>query len=93
MNTVNDVGTTPLSDAVSLGYAELTGFLLQSGAALKVEGQQDPTLHEAVLGGSLEIVTLILDAGADVNEQAALSETPLHLAAHEACVALLSIKH
>jgi ankyrin repeat protein len=83
IDTVNDCGTTPLSDAASLGYAELVAFLLEHGAALKLKGQHDPTLHQAVHGGNLEVVKLILNAGADVNEQGGLSESPLHVAVED----------
>jgi uncharacterized protein len=83
VNTVNDVGTTPLSDAASLGYVELVQFLIQSGSSLHLAGQNDPTIHEAVRSGNVEVVRIILDAGAYVNQQNDLSETPLHLAVEE----------
>lgn len=81
INVVNDVGSTPLSDAASLGYAEMVRLLLTSGANLRVNGQSEPTLHQAVRSGDLETVRIVLDAGADVNERADLAETALHLAA------------
>lgn len=83
VDTVNEVGSTPLSDACSLGYLDLVRLLLEHGAALWLEGQHDPTLHQAVRGGNVEIVRLILDAGANVNEQADLAEAPLHLAVED----------
>ncbi|CAM4007678.1 ankyrin repeat domain-containing protein [Roseateles saccharophilus] len=83
VDTVNEVGSTPLSDACSLGYLDLVQTLLEAGASLWLEGQHDPTLHQAVRGANVEIVKLILDAGASVNEQADLSETALHIAVED----------
>jgi ankyrin repeat protein len=91
VNTVNDVATTPLTDAASLGYVELVRFLLEAGASLWLEGQRDPTLHEAVRGGSVEIVKLLLDARAPVDEQDDLSETPLHVAVADDRVEIASL--
>ena len=83
VNTVSCAGSTPLSDAASLGHAELVQVLLDAGALISVEGQQDPTLHQAVRSGSVQIVQKLLDAGANVNEQGPLSESPLHIAAED----------
>lgn len=81
VNTVNECGGTPLSEAASLGYEELVGFLLESGAKLSLAGQREPSLHQAVLGASPAIVLRLLRAGASPNEPNDLRETPLHLAA------------
>lgn len=83
LNTLSNVGGTPLSEAASLGYVDLAKYLLSVGAQLKVDGQHEPTIHQAVRSGKPEMVKLILEAGAEVNEVASLDETPLHLAAEE----------
>ena len=83
INTVNDVGGTPLSEAASLGYEELVEYLLAQGAALVHPRQHEPTLHEAARGGSGRIVEMILRAGAHPDETNTLGETALHLAAEE----------
>lgn len=83
VNTLSDVGGTPLCEAASLGYVDLVKYLLSVGARLKVDGQHEPTIHAAVRSGKPELVKLILEAGADVNEIASLHETPLHVAAEE----------
>jgi ankyrin repeat protein len=83
VNTLSDVGGTPLSEAASLGYVDLVKYLLSVGARLKVDGQSEPTIHEAVRSGKPDMVKLILEAGAEVNEIASLDETPLHVAAEE----------
>lgn len=81
VNTVSDVGGTPLSETASLGHANIVGFLLSVGAKLDLQGQDEPTLSQAVSSGSSEIVRMILNAGADINIKNDLDETPLHVAA------------
>jgi serine/threonine-protein phosphatase 6 regulatory ankyrin repeat subunit A len=81
VNTMNNCGGTPLSEAASLGYVELVRYLLSQGALLSLPGQNEPTLHEAARGGNAEVVQLLLAAGAAIDEQNDLKETALHLAA------------
>lgn len=80
-NTVSSVGGTPLSEAASLGYAEMVEFLLSRGAALRLPQQHEPVLHEAVRSANPQVVKLILSAGAPIDELGELNETALHLAA------------
>lgn len=82
LDTLSDCGSTPLSDSALVGRLDVVKLLLQSGAALAVEGQFDATLLQAVRGKSMEIVQRLLEAGADVNgQQTDFSETALHVAA------------
>jgi len=81
VNTLNSCRGTPLSEAASLGYDELVAFLLAHGAKLHVPGQEEPALHCAVRGGNAATVRRLLEAGAPIDEQNDLRETPLHLAA------------
>ena len=83
VNTLNSCDGTPLSEAASLGYVELVEYLLSQGASLHVAGQRDPALHEAVRSGNASVVQLLLAAGAPVDEQNEINETPLHLAAEQ----------
>jgi uncharacterized protein len=76
-------GESPLSLAASRGRADLIQILLQKGAPLRPEGQHEPTLHKAVRSGSVEAVRAVLDAGADINEQADFGEAPIHVAVDE----------
>lgn len=84
VNTVSSVGGTPLSEAASLGYADMVEYLLARGASLWLPGQKEPALHEAVRGGGAGVVTMLLNAGATIDEQNDLNETALHLAAEAA---------
>ncbi|MBP6002560.1 MAG: ankyrin repeat domain-containing protein [Pyrinomonadaceae bacterium] len=83
INTLNHFGATPLSDAASLGHAEIVKFLLSAGAKIGVDGQDEPTLIRAVSSGSVETVHMLLDAGADVDVRNDLDETALHIAAEK----------
>ncbi|MEP6502202.1 MAG: ankyrin repeat domain-containing protein [Betaproteobacteria bacterium] len=76
-------GESPLSVAASLGRVEFVQTLLAAGAPVTVEGQLEPTLHKGVRSGNVQIVRLLLDAGANVNEQADFAEAPIHIAAEE----------
>jgi ankyrin repeat protein len=81
VNVVNSVGTTPLSDAASLGYLQMVSLLLSRGARVNRAGESEPTLHSAVRGGSADIVEALLAAGVDVNAVEQGGESALHVAA------------
>ena len=81
VNTVNECGGTPLSEAAELGYSELVHYLLSHGAKLRLPGQTEPALHSAVRGAVPSIVGKFLAAGASLDETNSLRETALHVAA------------
>jgi ankyrin repeat protein len=81
IDTVSDVGGTPLSEAASLGYEEMVEFLLSRGATLRLAQQHEPTLHEAVRSANAQVVKSVLAAGAQIDEQNDMNETAVHLAA------------
>lgn len=83
VNTLNDFGGSPLSEAAGLGSLELVKYLLSVGAKLKIPEQKELVLHAAVRSGSTELVKVILDAGAEVNDVESLDETALHVAAED----------
>lgn len=81
INNLSACAGTPLSESASLGYADLVKYLLEAGARIHVEGQNEPALHGAAAKGSVETVEALLNAGADVNAVDDLKATALHLAA------------
>lgn len=81
VNTLNDFGGSPISDAAGLGYVNLVKYLLSVGAKLQIPEQKESVLHAAVRSGSAEMVKVILNAGAAVNNVETLDETALHVAA------------
>ena len=52
VNTLNDFGGSPLSEAAGLGYVELVKYLLSVGAKLQLSEQKESVLHAAVRSGS-----------------------------------------
>lgn len=91
VSSLCDFGESPLSLAATLGRANLVRILLEAGAPLSPNDQREPTLHKAVRSGSIETVRLLVDAGADVNEQADFAEAPIHLAAEDDLVAIAEL--
>ncbi|HEX7028192.1 MAG TPA: ankyrin repeat domain-containing protein [Gammaproteobacteria bacterium] len=83
VNTINECGGTPLSEAASLGYVDLVAYLLGQGAKLDLPGQHEPILHDAVRGGNPRIISMLLASGAEVEATNDLRETALHVAAEE----------
>ena len=83
INTLNDFGGSPLSDASSLGHTELVKYLLSKGAQLQIAGQKESVLHAAVRSNNPGLVKSILEAGASVNGVEDLDETALHVAAED----------
>ena len=66
---------------------EVADILIQNGASLdsrmRIWNEDQPgetPLHVAANSGNLELATLLLDRGADVDDQSFLSGTPLHRA-------------
>lgn len=61
INTTNDFGNTPLSEAASLGYCKLCDFLIHNGADPKIRTSQgDTALSEAATNDEHEVVELLL---------------------------------
>lgn len=62
INTMNEFGNTPLSEASGLGYYELCKFLLQKGADPKLKTPEgDTALSEAATKNELKVVNLLLN--------------------------------
>jgi ankyrin repeat protein len=91
VNTLNDFGCSPISDAARLGYVDLVKYLLSVGAKLQLPQQKELVLHGAVRSGSVEMVKFILSAGAAVNDVESLGETALHVAAEDDHVEIVQL--
>ncbi|MBI3864159.1 MAG: ankyrin repeat domain-containing protein [Planctomycetia bacterium] len=89
INTVGGDGYHLLKSAAETGNVEFTRALLEMGADVETTSTGDTALHTAVLWDQLEIVRLLLDAGANPNAQDVDQCTPLMLARTSECVDLL----
>ncbi|RDA83893.1 hypothetical protein CP532_3366 [Ophiocordyceps camponoti-leonardi (nom. inval.)] len=80
-------GITALSRACQKNHnAHLVSLLISSGADVKAKSRfsdnmEEPPLHTAVRCGSVEMVRILVNHGADVNEQCNEGWTALHKAA------------
>jgi ankyrin repeat protein len=81
VNITDNVGTTPLAEAIRVHRGDLVYLLLESGASPNVRlSNGDSALHLAVQS-DLIISKLLLEAGADVNSIDAFCRTPLMIIA------------
>ncbi len=83
LNTKNEFGDTPITEATSLGHFDMVKFLLENGAKIDQLPGGDPIIHEAVRSGDPEIVDLLVNYGVDINATDFLGCTPLHESASE----------
>ena len=68
LNSRNDNGMTPLSQAAYRGQIEIMRLLLAAGADITIgDNENSGPLHNAAVGGSVEAVALLIASGADVN--------------------------
>ena len=62
INTTNEFGNTPLSEAASLGYYELCEYLLKNGADHRITtAEGDSALSEAATANKIKVVELLLN--------------------------------
>lgn len=79
VNAANAVGETPLMMAAMHGRLDWANKLLARGAAVQKPGWSP--LHYAATGPNIQVLTLLLDRGADINSRAPNGSTPLMMAA------------
>ena len=94
VNTRDAWGNTPIWNAMSLGNAEMTKFLIDAGADFRIvhAEMKYSGLHLAASGNARELALLLLDAGLDINARDCNGHTPLGWAIvykREALAALL----
>ena len=76
----NNVGSTPLHLAAAAGREDLLRTLIKTSVDPRRNTRGTP-LHEAAQVGSVPCITLLLNAGADVNARDDYDQIPLHRAA------------
>ena len=64
-NDADEFGRAPILEAVELGDAEITRILLTAGAIFHGTPNDKPAIQDAA---TLEVVNLLVDAGADIND-------------------------
>lgn len=87
-------GFSALALACYFGQSVATNVLIETGAdvnAMSRNGADLCPLHGAVAGGHTEVVTLLLDAGANPNAKQRGGWTPLHGAANHGDVEQVSL--
>lgn len=93
VNYQNNLGTTPLMEAVALGKPKIVNLLLAAGANPHLADAQGTTpLMQAALQGNIEITKALLNAGASLDLQDAHGATALMYAIlwpHPEIVAIL----
>ena len=85
VNSSNDAGVTALHAACERGIIAMVKELLPC-EGIKIDqkdGQKNTPLHTACVSGEKEIVSALIEAGADVMEENEDEMTPLHIAVVE----------
>lgn len=82
VNITSFLGSTPLREAAAIGAVKLVQFLLESGADLELAPHEhrDTPLITAAAKNHLEVVNLLLAAGANTRAQTNGGWSPLHYA-------------
>jgi len=82
VNEGDELGETPLHDAVVRDYGEISFLLIENGADVNAPDVRGLTpVHAAAWGGYGDMVDLLISNGADINARDKDGVTPLHTAA------------
>ena len=78
-NTRRSEGLAPIHYAVINNYSGLINFLLDKKIDVNIKSTSGATaLHEAVRVGNIDVITRIINSGANVNSRDGNNNTPLH---------------
>ncbi|MDP1613880.1 MAG: ankyrin repeat domain-containing protein [Sulfuritalea sp.] len=83
INKVNSFGEQALLHAAWKGRLDAVRWLVEHGARLNREGREWAALHYGVFAGHPEVVSYLLERGADINALSSNGSTPLMMAARE----------
>ncbi len=67
INAINDFGEWPLLNAAAQGNPETVAYLLSMGAKPNLSSTGETAIHKGVFFDHIEVVRLLLAAGADPN--------------------------
>ena len=67
INAINDVGEWALRNAAWEGEAEAVAYLLSEGAKPNLTSTGETAIHMGVCSDKIEVVRLLLEAGANIN--------------------------
>ena len=82
VNEGDELGETPLHDAVVRDYGDISILLIEKGADVNAPDVRGLTpMHAAAWGGYGDMVDLLISKGADINARDKDGVTPLHAAA------------
>lgn len=82
---------SPLHKAARTGDITAMKTILSGKVNLKARSDHKTALHDAVTNGQVEAARLLIDSGADINEQAYFRCTPLHFAASYGYVGMVQL--
>jgi cytohesin len=83
LNTIENLGATPLHKAARGGDPELIKILVARGLNVNAKDKyQDTPLQDIIWQGKPEAIAALIHAGADVNIPGMNRSTPLHTAVH-----------
>lgn len=92
VNAYSEDGFQPLGLAAYFGKSEALKYLIKAGAEVNSPSKNSlgvTPLQSAVAGGHLEIIRLLLEAGASPNVRERGGSTPLHTAAYNGDVEIV----
>lgn len=88
-NEANQQGETPLTISARRGDVSMVRMLLTHKALPHSRGKGTPPLHACAADSTLNVMKLLVAAGADVNEKSSMGRTAIHCCAEQGQVRAL----